>query len=125
MKKLIKKHSLVLFIVSMCLIGLLLDFLLIKLGVPEDIVYFERNSRAKRHRRSGGYGFVIVLCITIFCLFEYHFYLRKFKPEKLLNPSVTKEDLKTSRTHDIISQIVMFSLLIPVFFLIKSIIKYL
>lgn len=119
MKKFIEKYIIIIYLSSVAIIALLIDFLLIKLGVPDEVVYFHYK------RRTGSYGMIIVLFVSAFCLFEYHFYLRKFKPEKLLNPSVTKEDLKTSRTHDIISQIVMFSLLIPVFFLIKSIIKYL
>lgn len=119
-----KINSIVIYFISLILSGFLINWLLVKIGVPDHIVW---QTFAKRGYKNPpkSYGFILALLLSLFIMLQIEVYIRNFHSEKRKNYMNPKQDMKLNLKSFILLESVALIILIPIFFILKSVMNYL
>lgn len=117
-----KINSIIVYFISLVLSSFIINWIIVKIGVPDRIVW---QTFAKRGYKSPpkSYGFVLALLLSLFLLLQVEVCIRKFHPKRRKN--YMNQDMKLDLKSFILIESVAITILIPVFFILKSIMNYL
>ncbi|MBM7689528.1 hypothetical protein BCR24_12225 [Enterococcus ureilyticus] len=119
-----KINSIVIYFISLILSSFIINWILVKIGVPDHIVW-QTFAESGYKNPPKSYGFVLALLLSLFLLLQAEVYIRKVHPERRKNFMNPKQDMKLNLKSFLLIELVAIATLIPVFFILKSIIDYL
>lgn len=119
-----KFNSIAAYFISLIFSGFLINWILVRIGVPDYIVWQTFATRGYKTPPKS-YGFNLALLLSLFLLLQIEVYIRKVHPERRKDYINPKQDMKLNLKAFILIESIALIILIPVFFILKSIMNYL